>query len=339
MIGFLGIGRHDRLRTLLSSYVDGQVSDAESRRVEMHLAGCDECRKDLEDLRATVGLLKRLPELEVPRSFALQSEPAPVRDTGTFVWTSGLATSMAALVLVAVLLGDVLGLLTQAGQIDVKDVREPTGALAATAPAAAVAAPASAPAPAAAPLAPDLPAFALEAPAAPQAAAAPRAPLAPEVLVPAQPAPQPREAAAASRAAAQPEAAAAAIAPAAAPEEPVPAPLTAAAPPEPTPALEAAATTAAAAVAPAETADFTAADLADEELDNKVVEGSEAAPSVGAVPEVSEVERDEVPKPSEQTDEGVRLPLWQLEVTAGAVLGLLLLATIWLARRKQRWLR
>lgn len=338
MIGFLGIGGHDRLRTLLSSYVDGQVSDAESRRVETHLTGCDECRKDLEDLRATVGLLKRLPELEVPRSFVLHSEPATVRDTGTFVWTTGLATSMAAVALVALLLGDVLGLLTQAGRIDVRDVREPTGVLAAAAPAAAVAAPASVPAPAAAPLAPDLPAFALEAPAAPEAAAALRAPLAREAPAPAQPAPEPREAAVASRAAAQPEAAAAAIAPAAAPEEPVPAPLTAAAPPEPTPALEAAAPTAAAAVAPAEAADFAAADLADEERQESVTTESEAAPSVAAAPEVLSLERDEVSIPAEKADEGVRVPLWQLEATAGAVLGLLLLAMIWLARRRQQWL-
>ncbi len=248
MIGFLGIGGHDRLRTLLSSYVDGQVSDAESRRVETHLTGCDECRKDLEDLRATVGLLKRLPELEVPRSFVLHSEPATVRDTGTFVWTTGLATSMAAVTLVALLLGDVLGLLTQAGRIDVRDVREPTGVLAAAAP------------------------------------------------------------------------------------------LTAAAPPEPTPALEAAAPTAAAVVAPAEAADFAAADLADEERQESVTTESEAAPSVAAAPEVLSLERDEVSIPAEKADEGVRVPLWQLEATAGAVLGLLLLATIWLTRRRQQWL-
>ncbi len=112
MIGLPGIRRHARLRELLSAYIDGEVSASETSRVEEHLAGCQECRDELASLRSTVDLLRRLPELAVPRSFALSEAPQR-RPTPTIVWTARLATSAAAVLLVALLLGDIVGLVGQ----------------------------------------------------------------------------------------------------------------------------------------------------------------------------------------------------------------------------------
>ncbi len=110
LIGFLIPGRHRRLRDLLSAYVDGEVAESDRRRVEAHLESCDACRTELEELRATVSLLRRMPELAVPRSFALTPEHAvaqrPVMPGG---WTLRLAASGAALILVGLIAADLLG--------------------------------------------------------------------------------------------------------------------------------------------------------------------------------------------------------------------------------------
>ena len=98
---------------MLSSYIDGEVDSAELREVEEHLAACDSCRRDLDSLRFTVGLLQELPEVSVRRSFSLSEAPGPIRTGPSPGWAAGLATSMAALLLVALLLGDITGVLVQ----------------------------------------------------------------------------------------------------------------------------------------------------------------------------------------------------------------------------------
>ena len=121
VIGFLGSRRHGRLRELLSSYIDGQVDNSEASRVELHLGQCEDCRVELESLRATVGLLQSLPELELPRSFELSEaavrvatrEPAKVEFAPSIVWTTRLATSAAAALVVILFVGDVTGIVKQ----------------------------------------------------------------------------------------------------------------------------------------------------------------------------------------------------------------------------------
>ena len=117
MIGFLGIGRHQRLQILLSSYVDGQVTSSEAAQVERHLSGCEQCQRDLDNLRATVGLLRALPELDIPRSFAVDVAPEPVQAPWPPAWASGVAATAAAVMLIALLTGDLFGLLRQTGQV------------------------------------------------------------------------------------------------------------------------------------------------------------------------------------------------------------------------------
>ena len=178
MIGFLVNRRHNRLRTLLSAYIDGQVSESESGQVEHHLAGCHECRLELDALRATAGLLRNLLELEVPRFFTITEAPASISPTPFVAWAPRIATAAASLLLAVLLVGDALGVVTQSApteeivapmvsRITVPEGPTPEAAAAAAAPA--LQAPAAAPAPAATPAtaAAPAPVAAMAAPAAP----------------------------------------------------------------------------------------------------------------------------------------------------------------------------
>lgn len=107
MLDLFGI-RHRGLQSLLSAYVDDQVTDAEARRVQRHLSGCEACGAELESLRATVGLLRSLPELAVPRSFRLTAIPEsrPVRAAPVYSRPLMAAASVAAALLIALVAVD-----------------------------------------------------------------------------------------------------------------------------------------------------------------------------------------------------------------------------------------
>jgi len=62
---------HARVANDLSAYLDEELSPAERARVEAHLATCEQCRARLEELRQTVVLLRSLPPVPAPRSFAI----------------------------------------------------------------------------------------------------------------------------------------------------------------------------------------------------------------------------------------------------------------------------
>ncbi len=109
---------HWRIRALLSSYVDGEVSAADARRVEEHAAACPECRDELDSLTATGELVRALPELELPRSFELTRLPEEEPRASLGVWAPRLATSVAGLLLVVLLAGDFTGTLIQSGGSD-----------------------------------------------------------------------------------------------------------------------------------------------------------------------------------------------------------------------------
>ncbi|MDO8588312.1 MAG: MG2 domain-containing protein [Armatimonadota bacterium] len=57
--------RCDRVRKLLSAYIDGQIDPERLRRVEEHLESCEACRRELFDLRQSVNALSETP-LEDP---------------------------------------------------------------------------------------------------------------------------------------------------------------------------------------------------------------------------------------------------------------------------------
>ena len=66
---------HRRWRMLLSAYVDQQLSEGEQVRLQAHLQRCAACTGELEELRATVTLLRRMPQPALPRSFLLTQAP------------------------------------------------------------------------------------------------------------------------------------------------------------------------------------------------------------------------------------------------------------------------
>ena len=84
------VRRHPFGEEELSSYLDRQLSPAESARLEEHLPSCEPCRQRLEELRAVVEGLRALPSTPAPRSFALrpeQVEAAPRRTpVGPAAW-------------------------------------------------------------------------------------------------------------------------------------------------------------------------------------------------------------------------------------------------------------
>ena len=111
MIGLLRGWRHGRLRRLLSTYVDGSASGPERARVEAHLSGCEACRMEADTLRATIDLLAALPEAVPSRSFALEREPWPVPSVNRLVWAARVAAPAAALLLVALVVGNAVGII------------------------------------------------------------------------------------------------------------------------------------------------------------------------------------------------------------------------------------
>ena len=61
----------------LSSYIDGRLSPGERLSVEVHMQACARCRQEVEGLRTTVALLRRVPSVQVPRPFTLREAPVP----------------------------------------------------------------------------------------------------------------------------------------------------------------------------------------------------------------------------------------------------------------------
>lgn len=106
--------RHSRYRDQLSAYIDGELDEAVSGRVEAHLETCAGCRGQLDELRATVHALAEMVEVPAPRSFTLTAEQAatrrPLPATQPVFFGMRLAAAGVAVALAAVLLLDAGGL-------------------------------------------------------------------------------------------------------------------------------------------------------------------------------------------------------------------------------------
>jgi anti-sigma factor RsiW len=101
---------HQWVGESLSAYIDGELTARERTRVEQHLKECQACAQDLRTLRQTVALLKEMPVLPAPRSFAVRPRVARPRPApAPSAWGYGLlkgATAIAALLLVLLIGGD-----------------------------------------------------------------------------------------------------------------------------------------------------------------------------------------------------------------------------------------
>lgn len=96
----------------LSAYLDGQLSSREQARLVARLEEDADLRAALENLRATRDALRSLPSLKAPRNFTLSPEMVsqPRQKTTPWVPVFRLASALASLLFVLVVIGDVLGL-------------------------------------------------------------------------------------------------------------------------------------------------------------------------------------------------------------------------------------
>ena len=100
---------HDEYRTMLSAFLDGELSDAERDGVLAHLETCEACRTYLAELTALHDALGDMEEIDAPEGFAagvvarLHEEKAPQAAKKRSPWR-GIATlaACAAVVVLAV---------------------------------------------------------------------------------------------------------------------------------------------------------------------------------------------------------------------------------------------
>ena len=107
----------------LSEYLDGRLAAAEAARVEAHLAGCPVCADELDGIRKTIVTLQTLPEVEPPRSFAINE--AMVRPVSSYRpprWQAYAAPAAGMAVVSVLLLGGDLA--TSLDSDDDEDVAE-----------------------------------------------------------------------------------------------------------------------------------------------------------------------------------------------------------------------
>ncbi|HEY5639431.1 MAG TPA: zf-HC2 domain-containing protein, partial [Dehalococcoidia bacterium] len=95
----------------ISAQADGELAPDRRRTLEAHLAACERCRTEMDDLLSVRSALRGLPQVAAPRSFALtpamaERERAPVayRTTPSFVAMRVAGAGFAAVLAVVVML-------------------------------------------------------------------------------------------------------------------------------------------------------------------------------------------------------------------------------------------
>jgi hypothetical protein len=105
----------------LSAFLDGQLTAAEAARLEIRLEREPQLREALEELRWTSTVLRTLPTLPVPRSFAIKPAAAPVRRAPRGYPLLQLSTAIAGIALAAVVGFDVLSVATPLRNLAVQE--------------------------------------------------------------------------------------------------------------------------------------------------------------------------------------------------------------------------
>lgn len=86
------------LDELLSAYLDGETTPAESQRADSHLHECLRCRRRLMDLNAARTALRSLPMMEMPAGLVPEALPTHRRRS---LWVGAAAAVAAAVIAVA----------------------------------------------------------------------------------------------------------------------------------------------------------------------------------------------------------------------------------------------
>jgi len=108
-----------KVKGLLSPYIDHQLTSSEQGLVEAHLEQCEACQRELESLRAVVSLVHRVTLVSPPRSFAI-AEAVPKR-RAVPVAVFGAATAVAVLLLSFFFVGDALNLFSSEVPVGVEE--------------------------------------------------------------------------------------------------------------------------------------------------------------------------------------------------------------------------
>lgn len=87
---------------LLSAYLDGQLTSEQRSALEVRLQNDGELRRQLALLRATVDLIKDLPQLTAPRDFTLTHAMVRVRAPNRVIYRFSLMSAAAAVLLLVV---------------------------------------------------------------------------------------------------------------------------------------------------------------------------------------------------------------------------------------------
>ena len=72
---------HQEFKTWLERSIHGDLGQDEQRQLDEHLAGCSECRTELEELRQVFAALDRSPRIEVTEAL-LQEARQELRSPG-----------------------------------------------------------------------------------------------------------------------------------------------------------------------------------------------------------------------------------------------------------------
>lgn len=98
---------------LISAYIDGELSPADMQQVERHLAACEACRTEFEELRGMSTLVRELPLYLPRREIVLEQAPESMSPTLARIIEFSKPLAIAAVILLVAFAG--LRLLTDLG--------------------------------------------------------------------------------------------------------------------------------------------------------------------------------------------------------------------------------